>query len=270
VTTLIPFRCGPVVDRAPHPWPTERTIYAARWGMVALLVLLDAILDTPARGLLLAASVALVLTNFVRYRRLIRVPARVRRLSIVLALADGVALCVGLWPLLRQGTHPFQLLLLLLPLEATHRLRATASRRAVIWLTAATIAPLLYELVGIRYHEEWRNVVLWCLSFALVGARGIRAVAAAARSPASEAAPASTCMSGGPGAVPDGTAAVLTPKQREVLRLVAAGLTTEELAERLSLSPQTVRVHLRAINRRLGTHSRQEAVARARACGLLT
>lgn len=277
MTTLAPFRRNAVADRDPHLWPIERTIYATRWGMVTLLALLVVILDPPTRTLLLVASAALLLTNLVRYWHLIRVPAGARHLSGVLALVDGGVLCAGLWPLLRQGTHPFQLLLFVLPLEATHRLRATASRRAAIWLTAATLAPLLYEVAGIRYHEEWRNAALWCFSFMLVGARGIRDIIAAAprsgaavQSAAVVSVPTSASIPGVPAAVPDGAAPVLTHKQREVLCLVAAGLTTEELAERLSLSPQTVRVHLRAINRRLGTHSRREAVAWAREHGLLT
>jgi PAS domain S-box-containing protein len=61
----------------------------------------------------------------------------------------------------------------------------------------------------------------------------------------------------------------LTPRQREVLRLIASGLSTAETAERLSLSAETVRNHLRSVFRELGVHNRPEAIAVARRLGLL-
>ena len=54
-----------------------------------------------------------------------------------------------------------------------------------------------------------------------------------------------------------------------VLRLLAGDLSTREIGERLFLSPNTVRSHVRALYRKLGVHSRTEAIARATALGLL-
>jgi ATP/maltotriose-dependent transcriptional regulator MalT len=54
-----------------------------------------------------------------------------------------------------------------------------------------------------------------------------------------------------------------------VLQLLAGDLTTREIAERLFLSPNTVRSHVHALYAKLGVHSRAEAVARATALGLL-
>ena len=48
-------------------------------------------------------------------------------------------------------------------------------------------------------------------------------------------------------------------RETEVLRLVAAGLTDGEIAERLVLSPRTVHAHLRTIYRKLGVTSRTAA-----------
>jgi PAS domain S-box-containing protein len=56
----------------------------------------------------------------------------------------------------------------------------------------------------------------------------------------------------------------LTPRQAEVLRLLEHGRTTEQIAEKLHLSPETVRNHIRALFRALQVHSRLEAVAVAR------
>jgi DNA-binding CsgD family transcriptional regulator len=61
----------------------------------------------------------------------------------------------------------------------------------------------------------------------------------------------------------------LTPRQLEVLGLLAAGLSTQTIATRLSLSPQTVRNHIRNLLRTLESHSRLQAVVHARELGIL-
>ncbi len=61
----------------------------------------------------------------------------------------------------------------------------------------------------------------------------------------------------------------LTTREREVLRLIAEGLGNQELAARLHLSPQTVKVHTRNIYSKLGVTSRTQAVARGRELGFL-
>ena len=61
----------------------------------------------------------------------------------------------------------------------------------------------------------------------------------------------------------------LTSRQREVLDLIAAGLSTSEIANQLTLSTETVRNHLRSLFRVLRVHTRLEAIAAARRVGLL-
>jgi PAS domain S-box-containing protein len=61
----------------------------------------------------------------------------------------------------------------------------------------------------------------------------------------------------------------LTPRQREVLNLMASGLSTTEMARELTLSAETVRNHLRNLFRELHAHTRPEAIASARRLGLL-
>jgi DNA-binding NarL/FixJ family response regulator len=58
-------------------------------------------------------------------------------------------------------------------------------------------------------------------------------------------------------------AALLSRREREVLELLAGGLTGEEVAERLVLSPETVRTHVRNAMRKLGARTRVHAVALA-------
>jgi PAS domain S-box-containing protein len=65
------------------------------------------------------------------------------------------------------------------------------------------------------------------------------------------------------------TGAELTPRQFEVLRLLAEGCSTAEIADQLGVSVQTVRNHVREILRRLRVKSRIAALASARRHGLL-
>lgn len=53
----------------------------------------------------------------------------------------------------------------------------------------------------------------------------------------------------------------LTPRQVEVLALLADGLTQREIAQRLKISPKTVGTHIEHVFRKLGVHSRAQAVA---------
>ncbi|HZR95502.1 MAG TPA: LuxR C-terminal-related transcriptional regulator [Gaiellaceae bacterium] len=62
---------------------------------------------------------------------------------------------------------------------------------------------------------------------------------------------------------------LLTPRQAQVLRLLAGGRSTEQMAEELGVAPDTIRNHVRGIFRRLGVHSRLEAVIEAHARGLV-
>lgn len=61
----------------------------------------------------------------------------------------------------------------------------------------------------------------------------------------------------------------LTDREREVLRLVAEGHTTAEIAEALHLSPHTVQSHRRAIMDKLNLHDRVELVKYAIRRGLI-
>jgi PAS domain S-box-containing protein len=61
----------------------------------------------------------------------------------------------------------------------------------------------------------------------------------------------------------------LTPRQREILDLIASGHSTSEIATALTLSTETVRNHLRNVLRDLNAHTRVEAIATAQRLGLL-
>ncbi|HLM35254.1 MAG TPA: LuxR C-terminal-related transcriptional regulator, partial [Gaiellaceae bacterium] len=62
---------------------------------------------------------------------------------------------------------------------------------------------------------------------------------------------------------PSGVGYDLTRREREVLRLLAAGISQEGIASRLFISPKTVATHIQRVIGKLGVHSRAQAVALA-------
>jgi PAS domain S-box-containing protein len=79
----------------------------------------------------------------------------------------------------------------------------------------------------------------------------------------------STDDGGRPQATPSTAAPELTPRQHEVLQLLGEGLTTEQMAEALSVSPETVRNHVKGVLGELKVKSRLEAVLAGYRLGLL-
>ena len=89
--------------------------------------------------------------------------------------------------------------------------------------------------------------------------------------PAVESAPATTpdppTVTAPPPAPTSGVA--LTRREQEILELIAAGLSTREMAERLGVSENTVKSHASRLFDKLGVRRRTQAVQSARAAGLL-
>ncbi|HYI25198.1 MAG TPA: LuxR C-terminal-related transcriptional regulator, partial [Thermomicrobiales bacterium] len=66
-----------------------------------------------------------------------------------------------------------------------------------------------------------------------------------------------------------GAPRVLTPRQTDVLHLIAGGLTDREIADRLSLSPRTIQRHVSGIFDAFDVHTRSAAIAHAYRLGVL-
>ena len=66
----------------------------------------------------------------------------------------------------------------------------------------------------------------------------------------------------------DGTTPALSPREREVLDLMAQGATNREIAAALHLSPHTIHEHTSGLYRKLGARNRADAVQRASRLGL--
>jgi len=61
----------------------------------------------------------------------------------------------------------------------------------------------------------------------------------------------------------------LTPREKEVLRLMAGGVSSRDIADQLGISYATVRTHIRSLGAKLGVHSKVQAIVKARELALI-
>jgi DNA-binding NarL/FixJ family response regulator len=62
----------------------------------------------------------------------------------------------------------------------------------------------------------------------------------------------------------------LTPREKEVLRLMAEGYPSRSIAAELGISYTTIRTHIRSLGGKLAVHSKLEAIVKARELGLIS
>jgi len=108
------------------------------------------------------------------------------------------------------------------------------------------------------------------LQAAGVAPRYIEKVLAAFGPPAAApAVPLSQPGAASPAAMQEAPAEMLTNREIDVLALLAQRLSDKEIADRLVLSPLTIKKHTQRIYRKLGVRGRRAAVAQARRLGLV-
>ena len=61
----------------------------------------------------------------------------------------------------------------------------------------------------------------------------------------------------------------LSPRETDILQLIAHGLSNKEIARRLDIGPETVKSHLKSVFAKLGVERRSQAVSRAQTLGLV-
>jgi LuxR family transcriptional regulator, maltose regulon positive regulatory protein len=62
----------------------------------------------------------------------------------------------------------------------------------------------------------------------------------------------------------------LSPRETDILKLIAQGLSNKEIARSLYIGPETVKSHLKSVFGKLGVERRAQAVSRAQTLGLVT
>jgi len=62
----------------------------------------------------------------------------------------------------------------------------------------------------------------------------------------------------------------LSPREREILHLIASGASNQEIAETLVIAPNTVKRHIGNILAKLGVSNRTQALVQARKIGLIS
>ncbi|CAD5109392.1 LuxR C-terminal-related transcriptional regulator [Zestomonas carbonaria] len=87
------------------------------------------------------------------------------------------------------------------------------------------------------------------------------------RAASPDSAPGETAEAGKEPAAGQG---ILSPREQEIVMLLARALSTKSVARELNLSPGTVKWHLKNVFSKLGAFSREDAVAKARNLGLLS
>ncbi len=250
-------------DSSAHRRRVEWYVWRTRWALLAFGSLLILTLHTPPLWLSYAALAGATLHNAV-FRRALVVhgsATQLRWLGNILFLLDAGMLLIGIWPILRQQNHVVPLLLLVIPLEAIPRLGFERPCVLVSGLAILTLIIVMYIVLNLRKDGWWTDAIIWTGFYGLIG------MWAAFVSQARWHAP--PMMVPRPDDGKDILPNPLTQRQREVLRLVAAGKSTHEIADILSIGTETVRTHLRDIAKALGTRSRHEAAQIARERGYL-
>lgn len=131
------------------------------------------------------------------------------------------------------------------------------------WLAVAGYGVLAAVLLACLWLLQWIPLRLGWGRELLAAAIAIVAmtigIALASRRSPSRSAPVS---------VPSAPVSDLSVREREVLALLARGLSNKELARELSVSENTVKTHLANLYAKLGARRRTEALAAARRMGL--
>ena len=154
-------------------------------------------------------------------------------------LADGAVDVL----VLDAGFHPVSG-----PLVTLERIRAAAPGVRVV-----VVADAVDEALSVAARDGDLDGVV------LASARGAELVAAVTQVGAGHAVFPAGWLRKVRQSVESSPLAQLSPRQREVLELLALGMDNDQIATRLYISRNTVKFHVRTIYRRLGVHNRVEA-----------
>jgi DNA-binding CsgD family transcriptional regulator len=188
--------------------------------------------------------------------------ARDARRNLAIVSAAVALLLVDLSASLLPGGGAF--LLLLIPVAVGSVL--SGSRTGAAILLAGACGALL--LVPLRGHP-WLVEPIDAVRLVVYLAVGLVIVAVASPQPADPPRPPGTQPLPSTDERPIALVEPLTPRESEVLQLVAEGLTADEASRRLHVSRNTVKSHLLHAYGKLGAHNRAEAIGAGLQAGYL-
>ena len=145
---------------------------------------------------------------------------------------------------------------------------AQGDRTAALRSLAAAVAQAEPEGVIRPFLDEGETLAVLLADLRVAAWDGREPAAGA--SPAAVATVLAVIAGHAPGPYRVGLVEPLTERELAVLRLLASGRPNSEMAAELFVEQSTVKTHLIHLYGKLGVHSRTQAVARARALGLLT
>jgi DNA-binding CsgD family transcriptional regulator len=194
--------------------------------------------------------------------RLARFGSRSPGRYLIALLSVAVAVTVLEWPVadFDHGTHLLVLLTLVMGIALLLGPGPATAGFAIGGIVAAIASILTVEGAFASPHAY-----VQLLTYLVAGSAFIVVVSAvrARQNPASSPAAAE---------VPSvhGLVEPLTSRELEILRLAATGITVDEIAGQLFLSPNTVKTHLTHVYAKLGARGRADAVRAAIHCGCLS
>jgi len=152
--------------------------------------------------------------------------------------------------------------------ESLRKLRAAHPDTKIAVLTGADDRATILHCLGAGVHAyivKSSPVAEILRAISTIMAGGVYVAPSLAQVGPVPALPASESAAGPAAASepPEADAPRFTSRQRDVLRLLAQGRSTKEIARTLDLGPGTVKIHLGAIFRALNAHNRTEAVVLA-------
>ncbi len=243
----------------------ERGFTRARWLAVAALA------AAPLAGYPLTAALGLALALAAANAAVSSANRRVRTLGGQRALGAGataidalVALAAGLGAL-ETGATPVLAALAVVMAEAA--LRYAAPKAA---LAAGLLVAGLALVMGVRAGMGWEPfsptafgtlAALTLLAGSVVGLAARELYRAGLPAPAPSPEPEPPAQDGAD-TIPPEALALLTPRERQVLGLIAAGYSNPRIAAALVVEPKTVKNHINNIYGKLRLNSRYEAIAR--------
>ncbi len=151
------------------------------------------------------------------------------------------------------------------PREGIRRLREAAPGMAILIVTGTDDDRLMLDLLdlgiaGFAAKTSSVAVIEAALQLIASGGRYLPPRLAEIAASRLDAGPPDGATAGAARAA----TATLTDRQREVLRLVARGLSNKEIASALSMAPETVKTHIARVQTILGARNRTDAVMRGR------